>query len=327
MLVSAGNVLAATTSQDWVAATSVLETPTISAFASVQASGLVGIASAEPGILAGLDILPGQNVAAGQVIARIGGPQLAAASVLADANLRAALAAQKTAGESLAAERQKLLAHLSTRQLVAQAQSGLISATSSVAAARASVDALQQSMILRSPVGGTVQSVTAANGDVLANGQIVASIQPRTGAWLKAVFYGDVADIGTGGLFTPDGGGSAVKVLLRGALGVAQSDGGMPVALSAVQPLLPGAFGVVTMDLPARMVTVIPSEALILDQGRWWVMRHDGTGDHPVAVSPGGAKGFDTVINSGLRPGDEVVVVDAYLLYNRGIAALYQPPD
>jgi len=33
------------------------------------------------------------------------------------------------------------------------------------------------------------------------------------------------------------------------------------------------------------------------------------------------------VVKSGVQPGDDVVVVNAYLLYHRGIAALYRPPD
>ena len=71
----------------------------------------------------------------------------------------------------------------------------------------------------------------------------------------------------------------------------------------------------------------VPSGALILDKGRWWAVVHTPQGDHPVQVTPGPAHGDNTVIEAGLQPGDDVIVVDAYLLYHRGIAALFQPPD
>ncbi len=129
------------------------------------------------------------------------------------------------------------------------------------------------------------------------------------------------------GMFTPGSGGAAVAVRVRGALGVAQADGGLPVALTPGSPLAPGAFGTVTLTLPEQTATMVPASALILDKGQWWVMLHTAQGDHPAAVVPGPAQGDDTVITSGLKPGEDVVVVDAYLLYQRGIAALYQPPD
>lgn len=318
---------ATTPSQDWVAATSKTLIPTISAFASVRSCGLISIASTEPGVLAGLAILPGQMVTAGQPIARLSGPQITAASIQANANLNSALAAERAASESLTAEQQKLIQRLSTQQLVAQAQSALVAAKSQVTTAQANVNMLRQSTILSAPLTGSIQSVTAANGDVLANGQVVATIQPNTGSWLKAVFYGEAVPAGATGVFTPSNGGNTIKVSLRGAFGVSQPDGGLPVALTTSQPLIPGAFGTVTLDLPAQTVTLVPSEALILDKGQWWVMRHNASGDHPVKVIPGATEGYDTIIKSGLKPGDDVVAVSAYLLYNRGIAALYQPPD
>jgi biotin carboxyl carrier protein len=316
MVVCIGSTAQATaTAQDWVAATSAKQIPTISAFASVQSSGLISIASAEPGVLADLTILPGQTVAAGQPIARLSGPQIVAVSVQAKAALTSALAAERAASASLAAEAQKLRQHLSTQQLLAQAKSALTAAKSQVTTAQANVSMLQQSTVLSSPLTGVVQSVTVANGDILATGQVAATIQPGIGNWLKAIFYGGALPAGATGIFTPGNGGNTVRVSVRGAFGVSQPDGGMPVALTASQPLVPGTFGTVTLDLPAQTVTMIPSEALILDKGTWWVMRHDASGDHPAQVTPGAAAGYD------------VVVVNAYLLYHRGIAALYQPPD
>jgi multidrug efflux pump subunit AcrA (membrane-fusion protein) len=331
-----GNVLAvflggagqaSTASENWIAATTAMQTPQLSAFASAQSSGLITIAASEPGIIAGFSVLPGETVAAGQVIARLGGPQITTAVIQAKAALAGATAAQRAAETSLTVERGKLQQHLSTYQLVAQAQSALAAAIAQTTTAQANVRMLEQAITLSSPLAGVVQSVAAANGDILATGQEVATIQPSTGNWLKAVFYGTTVTPGASGVFTPGNGGKPIAVNVRGALGVSRPDGGMPVALTAAQAIAPGAFGTVTLDLPAQRVTLVPSEALILDKGQWWVMLHTPQGDHPVQVTPGPAEGYDTVIKSGVNPGDDVVVVNAYLLYHRGIAAVYQPSD
>jgi RND family efflux transporter MFP subunit len=315
---------------DWVAAKAAMQTPRISAFASAQSNGLITIAPSQAGIVAELNIVPGQSITAGQVIARLGGPQITAATIQADTALMSAQAAQRAAETSLTAEEQKLQQRLSTSQLLAEAKSALAAATAQTTAAQASVDMLRQSATLRSPLAGVVQTVAVANGDVLAAGQTVATVQPSTGTWLKAVFYGSPSMNLSGakaGLFAPADGGEPVPVTVRGALAMSQADGGVPVALVAMRPLAPGMFGTVTLDLPEQLVTLVPSEALILDKAQWWVMIHDAAGEHPAPVTPGPAQGYDTVVKSGVQPGDDVVAVNAYLLYHRGIAALYRPPD
>ena len=325
-----GAALAAPASVNWVAAQSAPQTPEISAFASEQPGGVFTVTSVQPGVVSGLAVLPGQGVAPGQVIARLGGPQVAAALAQAQGALVDATAARDAAAISLAAEQQKLQQHLSTRQLVAQARAALAIATARRATAAADLTALRHAVVLRSPLAGVVQSVPAVSGGFLAAGQVAATIQPAAGNWLRAVFYNAAAaDIAPGatGMFTPGSGGAPVPVRVRGALGTAQADGGQPVALTPGSSLAPGVFGTVTLTLPARMAAMVPSSALILDKGQWWVMRHTAQGDRPVRVVPGPAQGDDTVIKSGVQPGWDVVVVNAYLLYHRGIAALYQPPD
>lgn len=311
----------------WVVATTAMVSPQVFAFATVQSRGLATIAPSRAGNVAGLAILPGDTVAAGQVIAQLGGPAIVAEMAEAQGALTSAMAAQRAAAALVAIERQKLEQRMSTRQVVAQADSALAVAVAQTAAASAHVVQLRESVALHSPVAGVIQVVGVSNGDFLGAGAMVATVQPAAGSWLKAVFYGTMAPVGTDGVFTPGAGGAPVKVSLRGVFGTAQPDGGVPVALDADGDLVPGEFGTVALGLPAHQVTVVPSGALIMDKGRWWAMVHTPEGDHPVQVTPGPAQGDNTVIEAGLQTGDDVVVVDAYLLYHRGIAALYQPPD
>jgi membrane fusion protein, heavy metal efflux system len=323
---------AATPPANWVAATSATFTPHVTAFANVQGGSPIIITAPQPGIVTGLTLLPGASVTANEEVAHLDGPQISAAEVQTEAALSAAQSAQRAAQFSLLAEQQKVQQHLSTNQLVAQARGALAAADAQTAIAQANVKMFQETITLHSPMAGVVQSVTVTNGDLLAADQAVLIVQPFSATWLKAVFYGSDANLvlpGTTGIFLPDGGGNPVKLIARGALGVSQAGGGMPVALAATGTgvLTPGLSGTVTLNLPPQTVTIVPSDALILDQGKWWLMLHDATGDHPAVVVPGPAEGFNTVIKSGLTPGEDVIVTNAYLLYHRGIAALYQPPD
>ena len=76
-----------------------------------------------------------------------------------------------------------------------------------------------------------------------------------------------------------------------------------------------------------RSLVAVPTRALILDQGQWWVLVHTANGNQPRLVTPGPARGWQTFIERGLEPGAEVVVENAYLEFHSGISKNYQPPD
>ncbi|MCG6941663.1 MAG: hypothetical protein LJE69_10485 [Thiohalocapsa sp.] len=67
--------------------------------------------------------------------------------------------------------------------------------------------------------------------------------------------------------------------------------------------------------------------ALILDQGRWWVLTETPGGLVRRAVEPGPARGDHTLILKGLAAGDAVVSRDAYLRFHRDFGQHYTPPD
>ena len=71
-------------------------------------------------------------------------------------------------------------------------------------------------------------------------------------------------------------------------------------------------------------MVAIPTRALILDRGKWWVMVHTPHGNHPRQVTPGPARGWNTFITHGLPAGSQVIVNNAYLLFHASIAEHYQ---
>ncbi|MDE8342932.1 MAG: HlyD family efflux transporter periplasmic adaptor subunit [Acidocella sp.] len=298
----------------WITVRTTQQAPILSGFASVQPGTPVTITALQAGVLTSLSVVPGEAVQPGQIIGLLGGPQIAAA-------LATAQGASNAANASLAAERGKFADQLSTKAAVAQAEAA-------AKAARADLAALRAASILQSPVAGQVQSLAAGPGASLQPGQSIAVVQPTAGAWVKAVLYGPQAATLSPGMaarFIPADGAPAVSVTLRGVQGT-QPDGGLVVAFSGTGLPL-GEAGTLSLSLSSRPVLLVPSEALVLDDGRWWVMLHEAQGDHAVQVVPGEAEGAQTPILSGLAAGDQVVVQDAALLYHRGIAAQYQPPD
>ncbi|WP_234731806.1 efflux RND transporter periplasmic adaptor subunit [Acidocella facilis] len=298
----------------WVTVHVTLQAPVLSGFAAVQPGTDVTITALEQGVLTTLTVAPGESVRPGQTIAHLGGPEIAAA-------LEEAQGASNAASAILAAELSKFADHLSTQAAVAQA-------SANAQAAKAKLTALQTTTLLQSPVAGQIQSLAAGPGAALLPGQAVAVVQPDSGAWVRAVLYGPQATTlvpGTAARFIPADGQPAESVTLRGVLNK-QADGGLVLAFSGLA-LQQNEAGTLSLALPPRQVLLVPSEALVLDDGRWWVMLHGAKGDRAVQVVPGEAEGAQTPILSGLAAGDQVVVQDAALLYHRDIAALYQPPD
>ncbi|OYV37381.1 MAG: hypothetical protein B7Z80_13015 [Rhodospirillales bacterium 20-64-7] len=298
----------------WVTVRVTRQAPSLSGFAAVQPGTPVIITALQPGALTSLSVMPGETVRPGQIIGQLGGPQIAAA-------LAKAQGARNAADAALAAERGRFAEHLATRAAVAQAEAAQ-------SAAQADLAALRAATRLQSPVAGQVASLTAGPGAALQPGQAVALVQPAAGAWVRAVLYGVGAGAlspGMAGRFIPADGAPAIPVTLRGVQGT-QPDGGRVLAFSGTG-LPVGEAGTLRLALPRRAVLLVPSEALVLDDGRWWVMLHNPQGDRAVQVVPGEAEGAQTPILSGLSAGDQVVVQDAALLYHRGIAAQFQPPD
>jgi multidrug resistance efflux pump len=270
-------------------------------------------------------VLPGERVKAGQVLASLGGAQ--AQSLLAQR--RGAL---RAASIQLAADRRKLSAQLVTRQTLATDEAAY-------AAARGELQVALQTLTLRAPASGQVLAVDAADGEQVAVGQPILTLE--TGRpWLTATFYGREAlriDPGMSGRFQPVA-GAAVPVRVKTVSQTLGRGGGEQVGLLPVtgDPHGAGAsagawrsgqWGTVTLTGPARPLIAVPTRAVILDRARWWVLVRTPRGDRRQQVIPGPTRGWTTYIAHGLRPGERVVVENAFLEFHRGISRRYTPPN
>ena len=60
---------------------------------------------------------------------------------------------------------------------------------------------------------------------------------------------------------------------------------------------------------------------------QWWVLVRTQQGNRRHRVVPGPSRGWQTFIEQGLKPGEHVVVQNAYLEFYHGIASHHTLPD
>lgn len=308
-------------------------TPRLHAYAQVVPTNLLRVRARLAGTIEGLSCLPGDPVQAGAAIARLEGAEVAALVAVRSAAVKRTEADLVAARQSLAIERHKMKAHLSTRLAVDQAQATLAEAEARASVARARLQAAHDMRTLRSPVEGRVLALHGANGEHVEAGEAVVSIEPTHGLWLRATFYGAHAAairVGMHGSFAPFHRGRSEPVRVRSVFAKLEADGGEGVGLVA-ENVAPGwkngESGTLTVVEPERSAVAIPTRALILDRGRWWVLVHTSQGDRRQPVKPGPSRGDTTLIEEGLAAGTPVVVENAYLEFHQRISGHYHPPD
>lgn len=302
------------------------------AYGRVQPIAVLPVAAGQGGVVTGLRIFPGAPVAADERLATLTGPEIESLLVSRQGALRSASARLTASRRALEIARRQLIAHLATRLTVGAAESALAAAEAAYETARAQLDDAQARSTLRAPAAGRVLAVDAAEGERVAAGQTILTLQTSGRLWLMASFYGaDAAAIrvGMSGAFRPAQGGPALPVKVAAVGASLGADGGEQVGLVAANPndWLNGEWGAVTIEGATRPMIPVPTEALIMDRAHWWVLVHTLQGDRPQPVVPGPTRGWQTFIAEGLTPGQHVIVQNAYLEYHRNIASNYLPAD
>lgn len=335
LALAAGSAIpaAAQTDPDFVTVQARQYAPVLVAYGQIEPVAVVPVAAAETGVISDLRVRPGTRVRAGEVLAHLTGPAVSSLLLQSGADVRSAAAQLAAAEKSLAIEQQQLPSHLTTRQAVHQAESAAAQARTALDDAQSRLKAVQQMRTLTAPGNGIVLTLDSAEGALVGAGQTIVTLQAADGLWLQAMYYGrDLGTIrvGVSGIFAPADGSEPIPVRVVSIPGTIVPGGGESVALEpAVAPSewLNGEAGTVTLNLPPRTMVEVPTRALIVNQAKWWVLVHTTKGSRPQQVVPGPAEGWNTWIESGLAPGTEIVVKNAYLLFHAGIAEQYQVPN
>lgn len=308
-------------------------TAQLTAYARVVPIAIATLLTAQAGVVQALNAEPGQHVATGTALGKLGGPEIQALLAQRRGAVAAAQAAVKASRELLRIARQQRVTHLSTRQAVYKAQSAQTQAKARLSAAQTALQAAKHNTRLRAPDSGTIISLAAASGERVGQGQTILTLQPDHRLWVKAIYYGSDTrrlHVGMAGRFIPADGSTPIAVQIARVMPSIQTGGGLPVGLRAQnksESWRSGEAGTVVLQGTRQTGVTIPTRALILYHSQWWVLIKAPNGDRRQRVTPGSSRGSDTLITRGLSAGTQVVVDNAYLRFHRDFSQHYQPPD
>jgi RND family efflux transporter MFP subunit len=331
-IVSCATAVGQTSDPDVLTVQSHHVTSRLVAYGQVVPVSIVSVSAAETGVVTGLKVRPGTHVRAQENLAHLSGPAIDSLVVQSEANVHSTQSQLDAAKKALAIAREQLPSHLTTRQVVQQAESAVAQAQSGLINAQSRLTTVRRLMTVSSPTDGVVLELNSADGALVSAIQPILTLQPANGLWLLANYYGTdltAIHLGMTGQFLSSDGGDPLRIRVTSIPGVLAAGGGESIAmepLGANPSWLNGESGTVTLDLPARQLVAVPTRALVLSQGKWWVMIRAAKGDRAQEVVPGPTQGWDTFIVSGLAPGTKVVVSNAYLLYHARVQEQYEVP-
>ncbi|TAM95179.1 MAG: biotin/lipoyl-binding protein [Rhodanobacteraceae bacterium] len=303
--------------------------PEVRAWAQVESIAPLVMRTAVAARIARVLVVPGQVVKAGEPLVTLAGPQLQGELSAARARGQAALHELAAAQRTLAAAK-RTYPVVTDRKTLDDAQAGLAAAESESAAAHAALATLQAQQTLSSPTPAVVGEVGAASGADLPAGTPLVTLIPRGSLWLRAEVFGDLPlPAATTVRFLPADGEPAMVVRQVAELPARAPDGARVFNFTAAGAAhwQAGETGDLIWYGSPQIAVAVPSEALILDAGRWYVLAEVHGKLVAQAVTPGPTRGTNVVITQGLSAGVPVVVRQAYLLFHRDFSARYAPSD
>lgn len=303
--------------------------PKVRAWAQVVSLAPVVLRATVAARVAKVLVSPGEAVRAGQPLVTLAGPTLEGESAAARARWQAAqnefMAAQRTAASA-----RRTYPAITDRSTLDAAEAALAAAQSDAAAARSALEILQAQQTLSSPMPAVVDAVNAAAGADIPAGTPLVSLLAHDSLWLRVEVFGDASlPAVTMARFVPANGGPAVRVRRVAELPARAPDGAQVFNFAAVGsgPWQAGETGELVWQGAPESAVAVPSEALVLNAGRWYVLTKLHGKLAAQAVTPGPILGTDTIVIHGLRAGVPVVVRQAYALFHRDFSAQYAPPD
>ena len=285
----------------------------------------------------------GQIVSASEIVGFLGGAGLDAQIAQASVEWTRAQAEVKAAQRALEIDRKTLAYAQTTQKTLIQGELALKLATANQQRAQSALNALQEERVLRSPTQGVVTQIDQAEGSLVQPGMTIARIEPLKDLQLRATFYPTEAGQATSqihpgmtGWFQPLGSGQKIAIRVQSLLPLNPQNGALPVILqpviNAASHQIPsewqsGAMGSIELDANQQTVITIPTRALVLDQGQWWVLVWQEGHWQRQRVHIGSSHGSSTDIISGLSAGERVRVDQTYLAFHHQFSLRYQQPD
>jgi len=328
---------------DSVLAQAVVRSEAISGLGRVLPAAILTLRVNLAGQIQNSTLTLGQIVSADEVVGYLGGVTLNAQIEQAKARLAQEAARAKAASRVVDIDRDTLKYQLSTRKDLIHAELALDLANADMDSAQSALNTLQQERVLRTPTQGVVTRLEQINGSRVQPGMAIAQIEPIDDLRLRADFYPtQAADVfsqirpGMRGWFTPLGSRQKIAVQVDSILPMDAHDGALPVIFRPVitpdaTPIpvgwQSGVMGSIVLNGNSQTVIPIPTRALILERGQWWVLIRKQGGWHRQSVEIGTSYGETTDVIKGLSIGERVLVDQAYLEFHRDFSLRYQQPD
>lgn len=287
-------------------------------YAQVKPRSVLVLKAAATGEIAKLAVSPGQHVHAGETVATLVGTDYQTELSTARAQFRAAQMTLRIVRHNYPV--------FSSAQDVTNARTALQEARATLARTRAAGQ-------IRAPFGGIVLSVNVSPGERVSAGTSLLNLLPDHNLWLRATLFVPGAvrvRPGMTGEFHPTEGGADIQVRVSAVIPPLTAGGGVIIACTTTVDTAwqDGEAGSVSIASgAAQPMPVVPTAALVMDQGKWWVLLANARGLQRQPVEIGLSDGSWTYISRGLHAGERVVAVDAYLLFHANISQHYAPPD
>ena len=303
--------------------------PEVHAWAQVEALAPLVLRTSVAARVGKVFVVPGQTVKAGEPLVTLSGQNFKSELSAARARWQAAQRELEAAQRTLAAAK-RTYPVVTDRKTLDAAQAGLAAAQSELAAAYAALTTLQAQRTLSSPAPAVVGTVSAAAGTDLPAGTPLLTLLPQGSLWLRVEVFGDqrLPETATA-QFVPADGSPVVGVRRVAELPARAADGAHVFNFTATDAVTwqAGEAGDLVWQGSSRTALAVPSEALVLNAGHWYVLTDAHGKLIAQAVTPGPTRGTDVLIMHGLQAGVPVVVRQAYLLFHRNFSAQYAPPD
>ncbi len=302
-------------------------------FAQIESQQNYVITASLAGRLSHLQVRPGDPVHKGEVLAQLSGPAVQAERVIAKNRVKTAQSQYDMAKAIYGIRKHEYQEQITTHVALIKAHDALVQAQSRLATAESHAQSLSNQVQLLAPVDGNVTGLLVANAAFVKAGQPLMKILPAKGLWLASRVFGadgSSVHVGQKGWFVPDGSTAKIPVTVASVVSDPKVAGIRHVYLTtSVKSIdwMAGQAGTVALSGPTRTLPAVPSPALILDQGAWWVMVRRGNAWVPVQVHPVASRDGWTWLRPTLQSGQRVLVQGAYQAFHRDFAKRYANPD
>ena len=303
-------------------------------FARVIPQRIYKISSALNGRLSSFSVNMGETINKKAFIANITSNAISAKTQLLKEKIVEAKKELSTTQSILNIAQQEHHQRLFSTQSLLQAKMELEKAKVSLKILRIQLQSLQAQSKLYASANGKIFNVFAANGDYVKSGQTLLTILSNKNRLLVKAYRekSNSIKIGQKGWFFPEQENS--KPILMAVSTVIPDPNVAGIWHIYLHPVdsnytwFVGEVGKFEFIKKSTYLIAVPKKALIMNIGKWWVIKKTSHGLRQVQVFPFVSKNKWVWLNKGgLKKGEKIVVSGAYQIFHKEFSKNYEDPN